>query len=90
MALAAATTANLSVRINEPKSKPIFMTGLIGHDNAIARHGIHGLYRLYDINVGGNLLRVGNNTIFLTQDRRWDSFTGIMYDYLRFESPPEV
>ncbi|RID54516.1 hypothetical protein BRARA_G01831 [Brassica rapa] len=90
MALAAATTANLSVRINEPKSKPIFLIGLIGQDNAIARHGIHGLYNLYDINVGGNLLRVGNNTIFLTQDRRWGSFTGVMYDYLRLESPPEV
>ncbi|CAN7128704.1 unnamed protein product [Brassica rapa subsp. narinosa] len=57
MALAAATTANLSVRINVPTSKPIFMIGLIGQDNAIARHGIHGLYNLYDINVGGNLLR---------------------------------
>lgn len=90
MALAAATTANLSVRINEPKSKPIFLIGLIGQDNTIARHGIHGLYNLYDINVGGNLLRVGNNTIFLTQDRRWGSFTGVMYDYLRLESPPEV
>ncbi|KAF8085192.1 hypothetical protein N665_0676s0006 [Sinapis alba] len=90
MALAAATTANLSVRINGPTSKPIFMIALIGQDNAIARHGSHGLYRLYDINVGGNLLSVGNNTIFLTQDRRWDSFTGVMYDYLRLESPPGV
>ncbi|XP_018459993.2 uncharacterized protein LOC108830922 [Raphanus sativus] len=90
MALAAATTAKLSVRINGPTSKSIFMIELIGQDNAIARHGIHGLYKLYDINVGGNLLRVGNNTIFLTQDRRWGSFTGVMYDYLRLESPPEV
>ncbi|VVB09845.1 unnamed protein product [Arabis nemorensis] len=56
IALAAATTANLFVRINEANSKPIFMTGLIGQDNAIARHGIHG----------------------------------VMYDYLRLESPPRV
>ncbi|KAL0698517.1 hypothetical protein Bca4012_054639 [Brassica carinata] len=46
MALAAATSADLFVRVNKANSKPIFMTGLIGRDNAIARHGIHGLYRL--------------------------------------------
>ncbi|CAN8280034.1 unnamed protein product [Cochlearia groenlandica] len=88
MALAAATTAELLVGINEASSQPIFTTGLIGKDNAIARHGIHGLYRLYNINVNINLLRVGNNTIFITQNRNSTGlFTGVMYDYLRFESP---
>lgn len=90
IALAAATTANLFVRINEANSKPIFMTGFIGQDNAIARHGIHGLYRLYNINVHGSFLRVGKNTIFLTQNRNNDSFSGVMYDYLRLESPSGV
>lgn len=87
MALAAATFADLLVRVNEAKSEPIFTTGLIGRDNAIARHGIHGLYKLYSIDVHGKLLRVGNNTIFLTQDRCANLFSGVMYDYLRLEGP---
>lgn len=87
LALAAATTADLFVRVNEAKSKPIFITGFIGRDNAIARHGIHGLYKLYNIDVDGVLLRVGNNTIFLNQNRNTTSFAGVMYDYLRLEGP---
>lgn len=32
------------VRINDPKASPAhFSTGIIGGDNSIARHGIHGL-----------------------------------------------
>ncbi|CAH2076128.1 unnamed protein product [Thlaspi arvense] len=88
VALASAMYADLLVRINEANSKPIFTTALIGRDNAIARHGIHGLYRLYNIDIHGNLLRVGNNTIFLTQDRTFAPGTGVMYDYLRLEGPP--
>ncbi|CAN8328439.1 unnamed protein product [Cochlearia groenlandica] len=91
MALAAATSPNLYVRVNEAKSKPVFTTGLIGRDNAMARHGIHGLYKLYNIDVHANLLRVGNNTIFLTQDRNVSSsFACVMYDYLRLESPSRI
>ncbi|EOA18623.1 hypothetical protein CARUB_v10007197mg [Capsella rubella] len=91
IALAAATTVNLMVQVNEADSKPIFMSGLIGRDNAIARHGIHGLYKLYNIDVNGKLLRVGNNTIFLTHGRNTtDSFSGVMYDYLRLEGPSGV
>ncbi|ESQ53285.1 hypothetical protein EUTSA_v10027081mg [Eutrema salsugineum] len=90
MALAAATTADLFVRANEANSEPIFTTGFIGRDNAIARHGVHGLYRLYNINIQGKLLRVGNNTILLTQNRITSSVIGVMYDYLRLEGPSGV
>lgn len=90
IALAAATTTDLVVWVNQANSKPLFITGLIGRDNAIARHGIHGLYKLYNIDVHGKLLRVGNNTIFLTHGRNSDSFSGVMYDYLRLEGPSGV
>ncbi|KAK6277707.1 hypothetical protein POUND7_018030 [Theobroma cacao] len=56
------------VRINDPKADPpLFTTGQIGHDNTIARHGIHGLYRLYNVDVPGVQLVEGENIIFLTQ-----------------------
>lgn len=87
IALASAADSELQVRINNPESDHIFTTGLIGKDNAIARHGIHGLYRLYGIDVGGNLLSVGDNTIYLTQTRSIGAFQGVMYDYIRLESP---
>lgn len=87
IALASATKADLFVRVNKANSHPIFKTGLIGQDNAIARHGIHGLYRLYSIDVQRKLLRVGDNTVFLTQNRNTSLFTGVMYDYLRLEGP---
>jgi rhamnogalacturonan endolyase len=63
---------------------------LIGKDNSIARHGIHGLYWLYNVNIPGNLLVEGdnNNTIFLTQSRGNGPFQAIMYDYIRLEGPP--
>lgn len=78
------------VRINNQDAKvPHFTTGLIGRDNAIARHGIHGLYQLYSVGVSGSLLQIGKNTIFLTQPRRGGApFIGIMYDYIRLEQPP--
>ncbi|KAK1392015.1 Rhamnogalacturonan endolyase [Heracleum sosnowskyi] len=88
LALASATTAELQVRINNYNpTSPHFTTGLIGQDNAIARHGIHGLYRLYSVNVGGSLLLQGGNVIFLTQAVGGRPFRGIMYDYIRFEQP---
>ncbi|TYH38223.1 hypothetical protein ES332_D12G096300v1 [Gossypium tomentosum] len=87
MALAAANFAEVQVRINKPDGSPHFTTNRIGYDNAVARHGIHGLYRLYSINVPGKRLRVGNNTIFLTQTRCKDEFMAVMYDYIRLEGP---
>ncbi|KAL3628094.1 hypothetical protein CASFOL_028196 [Castilleja foliolosa] len=86
LALASANGAELQVRFNNQESAPHFTSGLIGKDNAIARHGIHGLYHLYSIGVSGSLLVDGRNTIFLTQARK-GPFVGIMYDYIRFEGP---
>lgn len=77
------------VRINDPHAKrPLFTSGLIGRDNSIARHGIHGLYWLYNVNVPGAQLVEGENTIFLTQPRSTSPFQGLMYDYIRLEGPP--
>ncbi|XVE60634.1 hypothetical protein DITRI_Ditri05aG0143500 [Diplodiscus trichospermus] len=89
VALATAYVAELQVRINNPKANPpLFTTGVIGHDNTIARHGIHGLYRLYSIDVKGAVLMEGENTIFLTQPMCSSALQGLMYDYIRLEAPP--
>ncbi|GKA37010.1 probable rhamnogalacturonate lyase B isoform X1 [Tanacetum coccineum] len=89
LALASATAAELHVRINDPRGVfPFFTTGLIGRDNAIARHGIHGLYWLYNINVLHTQLRAGRNVMYLTQTRALGPFRGVMYDYIRLERPP--
>ncbi|KAH0989070.1 hypothetical protein GBA52_000553 [Prunus armeniaca] len=89
IALATAHVSDLQVRINDLRpSNPHFSTGLIGNDNTIARHGIHGLYRLYNVDVPGVQLVEGNNTIFLTRTWSTSPFQGIMYDYIRLEGPP--
>ena len=77
------------MHVNDLNStEPIFDTLQFGRENAIARHGIHGLYKLWTIDVDSKLLHVGQNTFFLTQ-RKTDGgpFNGIMYDYLRLEAP---
>ncbi|KAF5961998.1 hypothetical protein HYC85_003207 [Camellia sinensis] len=56
-------------------------------DNAIARRGIHGLYRLFSISVPGSELYNGKNTIYLMQSRASSPFQGVMYDYIRLEGP---
>ncbi|XP_042987173.1 rhamnogalacturonate lyase-like [Carya illinoinensis] len=89
LALASSTLSELQVRVNDPKANPpLFSSGLIGRDNSIARHGIHGLYWLYNVDVPGGQLVQGDNTIFLTQPRSSSPFQGIMYDYIRLEGPP--
>ncbi|OMO57559.1 hypothetical protein COLO4_35291 [Corchorus olitorius] len=89
IALATAYVAELQVRVNNQNTNPaLFTTGLIGHDNTITRHGIHGLYRLYSIDVKGALLMEGENTIFLTQPKSSSAVQGLMYDYIRLEAPP--
>ncbi|KAF5200304.1 Rhamnogalacturonate lyase family protein [Thalictrum thalictroides] len=58
LALASATAAELQVRVNDPKADlPLFSSGVIGKDISIARHGIHGLYWLYTVNVPGRNMR---------------------------------
>ncbi|KAF7817056.1 putative rhamnogalacturonate lyase B [Senna tora] len=89
VALASATFSELQVRVNDSKAnRPLFSSGLIGRDNSIARHGIHGLYWLYSVDILGARLVEGDNTIFLTQSRGNSPFQGIMYDYIRLEGPP--
>lgn len=67
----------------------MFSTGIIGGDNAIARHGIHGLYWLFNIDIPGtNLNTTIENAIYLTQENAGNPFYGVMYDYIRLEGPP--
>ncbi|ESR33050.1 CBM-like domain-containing protein [Citrus sinensis] len=70
LALSAASYSNLRLQFNfnicQRDRRPLFSTGTIAKDNAIARHGIHGLCRFYVINVPSYLLYRGNNTIYLT------------------------
>ncbi|KAJ8772906.1 hypothetical protein K2173_028083 [Erythroxylum novogranatense] len=88
LALATANNAELEVRVNNPNGTlPLFTTGMIGKDNTIARHAIHGVYRLFTVNVPGAQLLLGNNTFFLTLKANTSSFQGLMYDYIRFDCP---
>ncbi|KAL0379040.1 UNVERIFIED_CONTAM: hypothetical protein Sradi_3209500, partial [Sesamum radiatum] len=75
------------VRLNNPKTLPHFTTGPIGKDNTLARHGIHGVYHFYSIEITGSWLVTGMNTIFLTQASSKGLFVEVMYDYIRFEGP---
>ncbi|KAL8494755.1 hypothetical protein ACS0TY_025558 [Phlomoides rotata] len=90
VAIASASLAELQVRVNNPQAnRPLFSSGLIGRDNAIARHGIHGIYWLYSIDIQGGVLVQGENTIYFTQPRNQSPFQGLMYDYIRLEAPPQ-
>lgn len=88
LALASAHQSDVQVRINDLFEEPLFSTGKIGGDNAIARHGIHGLYWLFSIEISGiYLYSHGENFIYLTQANNQSRFQGVMYDYIRFEGP---
>lgn len=67
---------------------PYFTTKRIGDDNIIARHGIHGLYWLFSIQLPSVHLVKGDNTLYLRQSRFGSLFEGVLYDYIRLESPP--
>ncbi|XP_047320375.1 rhamnogalacturonate lyase-like [Impatiens glandulifera] len=90
LALASAHGAKLEVRINDgdEESMPLFSSGTIGRDNAIARHGIHGLYWLFNVNISASMLMNGENIVYLKQAGNDSPFKGIMYDYIRLEGPP--
>ncbi|KAK6154143.1 hypothetical protein DH2020_013782 [Rehmannia glutinosa] len=91
LALASANFAEIQVWINNPYGRrPHFTTGLIGRDNSIARHGIHGRYWLYSVNLSGFQLVQGRNMIYLKQARASGPFNGVLYDYIRLEGPPEA
>lgn len=66
----------------------VFQVLNLGADNTVCRHGIHGLYQLFSIDISSSLLVNGDNSIFLTQARGGDALCGILYDYLRLEGPP--
>ncbi|CAK7349920.1 unnamed protein product [Dovyalis caffra] len=88
LALASAHICALQVRFNDPSAgRPHFQTRLIGKDNAIARHRIRGLYRFYSVDVLGQHLLKGQNTVYLTLSRIRNAFEGILYDYIRLEGP---
>lgn len=54
VALASAAQAELQVRLNDSSTNtPLFSSGVIGKDNAIARHGIHGLHWLFKCEFAG-------------------------------------
>ncbi|KAC9754821.1 hypothetical protein E3N88_45291 [Mikania micrantha] len=87
LALASAQVSDQQVRVNDPNEEtPLFSTGIIGGDNAIARHGIHGLSWLFNIDIPGVvLISNGENAIYLTQANGGTPFRGVMYDYIRLE-----
>ncbi|CAN1288826.1 Rhamnogalacturonate lyase, partial [Linum perenne] len=89
IAIATANIAELQVRVNNPDMarSALFTTGVVGHDNAIARHGIHGLYRLYSVDVPASLLLHGTQTKASSYAPFEGPFQGFMYDYIRLESP---
>ncbi|KVG50700.1 hypothetical protein Ccrd_026382 [Cynara cardunculus var. scolymus] len=61
--------------------------GIIGRDNAITRHGIHGLYWLFNNEIPGTVLYSNRlNHIFLKQANNESHFQGVMYDYIRLEA----
>ncbi|KAL8490390.1 hypothetical protein ACS0TY_026048 [Phlomoides rotata] len=88
LALASVQSSDLQVRVNDVDANPpLFKTGVIGGDNAIARHGIHGIYWLFNVDIPAAKLIQGVNTIYLTQAKSTTPFQGVMYDYIRLEAP---
>lgn len=86
--VAAAQQAALTVAVNDPGfANPVFDSGVIGQDNALARASAHGDYYELEIFIAGGLLRTGANSLFLKQRRTDYGFAHIMYDYLRLEGP---
>ncbi|CAN1288425.1 Rhamnogalacturonate lyase [Linum perenne] len=90
LALASAHITNTFVYVNNLNAKkPAFATGTIGRDDAITRHGIHGIYWHFTISLPSNLFVKGKNTIFLKPSQGGNfAFSGVMYDYIRLEGPP--
>ncbi|BBN04267.1 rhamnogalacturonan endolyase [Marchantia polymorpha subsp. ruderalis] len=88
MAIASSNLAAVQVRVNDASSAdPVFDTKQVGRCNAIARHGIHGLYWAWNVNIPAALLKQGENVLYLTQPHATGPFNGVQYDYLRLEAP---
>ena len=69
----------------------VFTTPEMGDDNAVARHGIHGLQWSLEFAIGGHLLLQGGNAIDIkvagAGGPAADRIAGVMYDYIRLEGP---
>lgn len=88
LAIASATRSDLEVHVNQMESKQlVFQVTNLGADNTVCRHGIHGLYQLFSVDISSTLLIDGDNCIFLTQARAGDPLCGVLYDYIRLEAP---
>lgn len=59
----------------------------LGMDNTVCRHGMHGLYELFNVDIASTLLTKGDNSMLLVQARGGDPLCGVLYDYLRLEAP---
>nr|GMD54667.1 probable rhamnogalacturonate lyase B [Ipomoea batatas] len=91
IAVASSTHGVLMIWVNSDaeKKKANFEGRVEGRDNAIARHGIHGLYAEVRFAIPGSLLVKGENTLKIRQAKGEYVFDGVMYDYLRLEAPPQ-
>ncbi|KAK1282216.1 hypothetical protein QJS10_CPB22g00212 [Acorus calamus] len=88
LSVAASNHSDIQVRVNNPNSeRPLFEVADLGMDNTIGRHGIHGLYQLFSVNVPSALLIKGDNIVYLTQANAGNQFVGVLYDYIRLEAP---
>ncbi|XP_052183958.1 uncharacterized protein LOC127795990 isoform X2 [Diospyros lotus] len=88
LAIASATRSDLEVYVNSIDNEHlVFQVMNLGTDNTVCRHGIHGLYRLFTIDISSSLVIKGDNSIFLTQARGGDALCEILYDYVRLEAP---
>ncbi|XP_077220129.1 uncharacterized protein LOC143854179 isoform X2 [Tasmannia lanceolata] len=88
VSIAASNHSRLQVQVNNPNgARPVFSSSQFGSDSTITRHGIHGQYRLFNIDVHSSILVKGDNTIFLTQAESGNEFIGLLYDYIRLEGP---
>ncbi|CAK9146867.1 unnamed protein product [Ilex paraguariensis] len=79
LAVASATGSDLQTMV--------FQVLNLGTDNTVCRHGVHGLYRLFNVDITSSLLMEGDNSILLTQARGGDALCGIIYDCIRLEAP---
>ncbi|BFI27800.1 rhamnogalacturonan endolyase [Marchantia polymorpha subsp. ruderalis] len=87
LGIAASNQAAIAIKVNDITSKTLFDTQQFGRDNAVARHGIHGLYVLFSVQIAAAHFKSGDNTIFLTQRKVTGPYNGVMYDSLRLEGP---
>ncbi|XP_023544015.1 probable rhamnogalacturonate lyase C [Cucurbita pepo subsp. pepo] len=92
LAIASATRSDLKINVNSmgSESSLVFQLMNLGMDNTVCRHGNHGLYRNYSVEVPSSMLIKGDNNIFLTQARGGDELCGLLYDYLRLEAPDDT